>query len=56
MIHGRKEENDWRAEDDMHTLVAAQKIKADSKRYKAAMAKIKEKAEMLNKMADKKAS
>jgi len=37
-----KEENDWRAEDDLRTLVAAEKIKRDPKRLKAAMAKKRE--------------
>ena len=33
----------WRAEDDLRTLVEAEKIRGDSKRLKAAMAMRKEK-------------
>ena len=35
-------DNDWQAEDDVRTLVQAEKIKADPKRMKRAMAKKKE--------------
>lgn len=37
----------WRAESDMRTLVEAEVIKADKKRYKAAQACAKEQAEGL---------
>jgi len=35
------EEKDWRAEDDLRTLIEAEKIKQDPKRLKPAMAKKK---------------
>lgn len=37
-----KEEKDWRAKEDLHTLIEAEKIKQDSGRLKAAMAKKRE--------------
>lgn len=37
-----KEEKDWRAEDDLRTLIEAEKIKADKPRLKAAMTKKRE--------------
>lgn len=44
------DEKDWRAEDDMRTLINAQKIQADPKRLKAAMAKAKEQMAALKKI------
>lgn len=38
----RKQEDDWRAESDMHTLMEAEKIKADPKRHARACAMAKE--------------
>ena len=35
--------DDWRAEDDMRTLARAEEVKNDPARYKAALAKAKEK-------------
>lgn len=35
-------EKDWKAEHDLNTLIEAEKIKKDSKRLKAAMAKKRE--------------
>ena len=40
-------EKDWEAESDLRTLVDAEKIKADPKRVKAAMAKRKEQMDAL---------
>lgn len=37
-----KEEQDWRAEDDLRTLVSAEKIRSDEPRFKAAMKKCAE--------------
>ncbi len=37
-----KEEQDWQAENDLRTLIEAEKIKGDPKRLKAAMAKKRE--------------
>lgn len=42
-------ENDWRAEDDLRTLIAAEKIKHDPKRMKACMAKKREMSKHLAK-------
>lgn len=42
-----KEEKDWRAEDDLRTLIEAEKIKKDKARLKAAMAKKREKMKAL---------
>lgn len=39
MIGMSKEENNWRAEDDLRTLIEAEKIKQDKSRIKAAMEK-----------------
>lgn len=41
------EEKEWRAESDMNTLLAAEKIKADPKRLKPAMAKMREQQKAL---------
>lgn len=41
------EERDWRAEDDLRTLIGAEKIKADDARLKAAMKKRDEMAKAL---------
>lgn len=37
------DDRDWRAESDLRTLVEAEKIKKDKKRFAAAQAKAKEK-------------
>lgn len=42
-----KEEKDWRAEEDLRTLIEAEKIKKDKARLKAAMAKKREKVKAL---------
>jgi uncharacterized protein YjcR len=44
-------EAEWRAEDDLRTLLEAEKIKKDSKRYKAAQAMAKAKMAAMNKVA-----
>lgn len=36
-------DTDWRAEDDMRTLARAEEIKKDRTRYRAALAKAREK-------------
>lgn len=41
------EENDWMAEDDLRTLIAAEKIKQDKSRLAAAMKKKREMAKAL---------
>ncbi|MEQ9131093.1 MAG: hypothetical protein RJQ08_13705 [Salinisphaeraceae bacterium] len=41
------EEKDWRAEDDLRTLIEAEKIKRDDARLKAAMKKKREMAKNL---------
>jgi len=38
-----KSEDDWRAEDDLRTLMRAKEIEKDPKRHKAALAKAKAK-------------
>lgn len=38
----------WQAEDDLRTLVRAEEIRKDSKRFKAATAMAKEKVKELN--------
>lgn len=48
-----KEEREWRAEDDLRTLIAAEKIKADPARLKAAMAKKRELSKALANMGTK---
>lgn len=45
------EHEDWEAENDLRSLIEAEKIKADPKRLKAAMAKKKELAKALEKVA-----
>lgn len=42
-----KEEKEWRAKDDLHTLIEAEKIKKDKPRLKAAMEKKREMAKNL---------
>ena len=44
------EEKNWRAEDDLRTLIEAEKIKADKSRLRAAMAKKKEQMKQLEKL------
>lgn len=44
------EENDWMAENDLRTLIDAEKIKADPKRMKAAMKKQTEMKKALEKI------
>lgn len=39
MAQPHSDENDWRAEDDLRTLIQASKIKKDKDRMKRAMAK-----------------
>lgn len=46
-----KSEADWCAEDDMRTLMEAEKIKADPKRLKAARAMAKTKVAAMTKIA-----
>lgn len=46
-------DNDWRAEDDLRTLIEAEKIKKDAKRIKAAMIKLRELKKAVNSIADK---
>lgn len=46
-------EKDWRAEDDLRTLINAEKIKADAVRMKAAMKKRGEMAAALKGIAEK---
>lgn len=45
-----KEEAEWRAEDDLRTLIQAEEIRADRARLKRAMAKRKEKIANLQKL------
>lgn len=45
-----KEEQSWRAEDDLRTLMEAKKIKADKGRYQAAIAKGRERMDGLMKI------
>lgn len=47
-------ENKWRAEDDMRTLTRAAEIKADPKRYKAAVALAREQMKALAEVTMKK--
>jgi len=42
-----KAHKEYRVEDDLRTLIEAEKIKKDSKRFKAAMAKRKERMELM---------
>jgi hypothetical protein len=50
-----KSEQDWRAESDMRALAAAEEIRKDPKRLKAALAKAKEKiAELQSLQTEKK--
>lgn len=44
-------EAEWRAEDDLRTLLEAEKIKKDSKRFKAAQAMAKAKMAAMNNVA-----
>lgn len=48
--------DDWQADDDLRTLARAEEIRKDSKRFKAALAKAKEKIAALQSLqpADKK--
>lgn len=45
-------DNDWRAEDDMRTLMEADKIKKDAKRLKAAKAMARKKLESMKCVAE----
>lgn len=45
-------EDKWRAQDDMRTLIDAEKIKKDPKRLKAAQKAAKEKIKEMNELAD----
>lgn len=45
-------DNDWRAEDDMRTLMEADKIKKDAKRLKAAKAMARKKLEGMKCIAE----
>ena len=45
-----KDEQNWRAEDDLRTLMEAKKIKADKARYMAAIAKGRERLDGLMKL------
>jgi hypothetical protein len=47
VVGGLSIDNDWQAEEDLRTLARASQIKADSKRYKAAMKLAKEQIEAL---------
>jgi hypothetical protein len=51
-----KSDDDYQAEDDLRTLARAEEIRKDSKRFKAALAKAKEKIGALQALqpADKK--
>ena len=46
------ETKDWQASSDMQTLIEARKIKADSKRLKAAIECAKAKKEMLEEITE----
>lgn len=46
------DERSWRAEHDLHTLIEAEKIKNDPKRFKAAMARKKALAKELASIGD----
>ncbi len=47
-------ENKWRAEEDMRTLTRAAEVKADPKRYKAALALAREQMKALAEVTMKK--
>ena len=47
-----KEEYDWQAESDMHTLMQAREIKSDPKRYRAAMNCARKKRDELKALTD----
>lgn len=47
-----KTEAEWRAEEDMRTLMEAEKIRKDSKRLKAAQAAAKKKLAEMHKVAE----
>ena len=51
MVKISKEEREWRAESDAHTLIEAEAINGDSARKKAAIAKAKSIAEDAKKKA-----
>lgn len=44
------DEKEWRAKEDLHTLIEAEKIKQDKARLKAAMAKKRELSKALAKV------
>lgn len=46
-----KSDDDWRAESDLETLMAAERIKKDKPRYQKAMAIAKKKADDLKSVA-----
>lgn len=52
MVVASKNEAEWRAEADLHTLIEAEKIKRDGKRLKAAMAKKREMEKTLKRVGD----
>lgn len=45
-------EAEWKAKDDMRTLAEAEEIRKDPKRFKAAMAKAKEKLAEIESLLD----
>ncbi|WP_310636025.1 hypothetical protein [Delftia acidovorans] len=45
-------EDDWQAKSDMRTLAEAEEIRKDPKRFKAAMAKAKEKLAEIESLLD----
>lgn len=47
------EDNKWKAESDLRTLIEAEEIRKDSKRMKAAMAVAKEKREAMTAITEK---
>lgn len=49
-VEPTEEEDSWKAENDMRTLIDAQKIQADPERFKKAMAKAKEQMRALRKI------
>lgn len=51
LVAGISEDNRWRAESDLSTLMEAEKIRADSKRLAAAQALAKEKMMAVAKVA-----
>ena len=52
-ISDKKREEKWQAESDLRTLVESSVIKADGKRYKAAIAEGKEQKKAINDVTKK---